>query len=138
MFTDKTLLITGGTGSFGNTFEPMALKKYKPRKVIVFSRDKMKQWKMAKHFADGDSCRFFICVVRDRLYQAIDDVCYVIHAATKIVTQINRCDRDHNRIKYGVKAADGFVYSSCRDQDWMTDTELQYWNELNKHKIGTI
>jgi len=52
MFDDSTILVTGGTGSFGNTFIPMTLKKYKPKKIIIYSRDEMKQWEMAKKFED--------------------------------------------------------------------------------------
>jgi len=88
MLTNKTILITGGTGSFGNTFVPMTLAKFNPKKIIIFSRDEMKQWDMAKKF-DGDKrVRFFIGDVRDkeRLYRALDGVDYVVHAAaTKIV-----------------------------------------------------
>lgn len=88
MLTNSTILITGGTGSFGNTFVPLTLAKYNPKKIIIFSRDEMKQWDMAKKF-DGDSrVRFFIGDVRDkdRLYRALDGVDYVVHAAaTKIV-----------------------------------------------------
>lgn len=88
MLSNSTILITGGTGSFGNTFVPMTLAKYNPKKVIIFSRDEMKQWDMAKKF-DGDKrVRFFIGDVRDkeRLYRALDGVDYVVHAAaTKIV-----------------------------------------------------
>ena len=50
MITNKTILITGGTGSFGNTFVSMTLKKYNPKKLIIYSRDEMKQWNMAKKF----------------------------------------------------------------------------------------
>jgi len=88
MLKGKTVLVTGGTGSFGNTFVPMTLHKYNPKKIIVFSRDEMKQWEMAKKFRDDDRVRFFIGDVRDRdrLYRALDDVDFVIHAAaTKIV-----------------------------------------------------
>ncbi len=88
MFTGKTLLITGGTGSFGNTFVPMTLEKYNPKKIIIFSRDEMKQWDMAKKFQDDPRVRFFIGDVRDRdrLHRALDRVDYVVHAAaTKIV-----------------------------------------------------
>jgi len=88
MFTDKTILVTGGTGSFGHAFVPMTLKKYKPRKLIIFSRDEMKQWEMAKLFHGDERVRFFIGDVRDRerLYRALDGVDYVVHAAaTKIV-----------------------------------------------------
>ena len=48
MFKDKVILVTGGTGSFGNTFVPMTLEKYNPKKIIIFSRDEMKQWEMTK------------------------------------------------------------------------------------------
>jgi UDP-N-acetylglucosamine 4,6-dehydratase (inverting) len=88
MIENSTILITGGTGSFGNTFVPMALTKYKPKKIIVFSRDEMKQWDMAKKYAGDHRVRFFIGDVRDkeRLYRALDGVDFVVHAAaTKIV-----------------------------------------------------
>ena len=88
MFRDKTILITGGTGSFGNTFVRMTIAKYSPRKVIIYSRDEMKQWEMAKLFEGDERTRFFIGDVRDRdrLYRALDGVDYVVHAAaTKIV-----------------------------------------------------
>lgn len=88
MLRDKTILITGGTGSFGNTFVPMTLAKYSPKKIIIYSRDEMKQWDMAKKFHGDERVRFFIGDVRDRerLYRALDGVDYVVHAAaTKIV-----------------------------------------------------
>lgn len=88
MFSNTTILVTGGTGSFGNTFVPMTLAKYNPKKIIIFSRDEMKQWEMSKKFADDSRVRFFIGDVRDkeRLYRALDGVDYVVHAAaTKIV-----------------------------------------------------
>ena len=88
MLKNSTILITGGTGSFGNTFVPMTLEKYGPKKIIIFSRDEMKQWEMAKKFQNDDRVRFFIGDVRDkeRLYRALDGVDYVVHAAaTKIV-----------------------------------------------------
>lgn len=88
MFNNKVILITGGTGSFGKTIVPMLLKQFNPKKVIVFSRDEMKQWEMAKQFPNESRIRFFIGDVRDkdRLYRALDGVDLVIHAAaTKIV-----------------------------------------------------
>ena len=88
MLRGKTILVTGGTGSFGNQFLPMTLDRYNPKKVIIFSRDEMKQWEMAKRFEGDKRVRFFIGDVRDkdRLYRALDGVDYVVHAAaTKIV-----------------------------------------------------
>ncbi len=88
MLKNSTILVTGGTGSFGNTFVPMTLDKYSPKKIIIYSRDEMKQWDMARKFAGDGRIRFFIGDVRDRerLYRALDGVDYVVHAAaTKIV-----------------------------------------------------
>mgnify|MGYP006142701503 FL=1 len=88
LFDASTILITGGTGSFGNKFVRMTLEKFKIKKLIIFSRDEMKQWEMANRFQNDPRVRFFIGDVRDRdrLYRAFDGVDYVIHAAaTKIV-----------------------------------------------------
>ena len=88
MLNNSSILITGGTGSFGHTFIPMTLKKYNPKKIVVFSRDEMKQWEMAKLFKDDPRVRFMIGDVRDkdRLYRVLDGIDYVVHAAaTKIV-----------------------------------------------------
>jgi UDP-N-acetylglucosamine 4,6-dehydratase (inverting) len=88
MLSNSTVLITGGTGSFGHAFLPMVLARYDPKKVIILSRDEMKQWEMAKTFGHDPRVRFFIGDVRDRdrLYRAFDGVDYVVHAAaTKIV-----------------------------------------------------
>tara|TARA_Y200000002_G_C22688347_1_gene666934 strand:- start:2931 stop:3920 length:990 start_codon:yes stop_codon:yes gene_type:complete len=88
MLKKSTILVTGGTGSFGKAFVPLTLKKYKPEKIIIFSRDEMKQWEMAKEYENQNAVRFFIGDVRDkdRLRRALDGVDYVVHAAaTKIV-----------------------------------------------------
>ena len=88
MLKGKSILVTGGTGSFGQTFVPMTLNKYNPKKIVVFSRDEMKQWEMAKLYKDDLRIRFIIGDVRDkdRLYRALDGIDYVVHAAaTKIV-----------------------------------------------------
>jgi UDP-N-acetylglucosamine 4,6-dehydratase (inverting) len=88
MLTNASILITGGTGSFGHTFVPLTLAKYNPRRLVIFSRDEMKQWEMAKLFGNDDRVRFFIGDVRDkdRLIRALDGIEYVVHAAaTKIV-----------------------------------------------------
>jgi UDP-N-acetylglucosamine 4,6-dehydratase len=88
MLSNSSILITGGTGSFGHAFVPMTLKKYNPKRLVILSRDEMKQWEMAKLFKDDLRVRFFIGDVRDkdRLYRALGGVDYVVHAAaTKIV-----------------------------------------------------
>jgi len=88
MLTKSSILVTGGTGSFGNTFVPMTLERYNPRRLVIYSRDEMKQWEMAKKFEGDSRVRFFIGDVRDkdRLYRALDGIEYVVHAAaTKIV-----------------------------------------------------
>lgn len=82
MFNGKNILITGGTGSFGKKYTEMLLQKFKPNKIIIFSRDELKQFEMAQVF--NDSCmRYFIGDVRDndRLIEAMNGVDYVIHAA---------------------------------------------------------
>lgn len=88
MLNNSSILITGGTGSFGNAFVPLTLAKYNPKRLIIYSRDEMKQWEMAKRYGNDSRVRFFIGDVRDkdRLHRAIDGVDYVVHAAaTKIV-----------------------------------------------------
>lgn len=88
MLSGASILVTGGTGSFGHTFVPMLLDRFDPKRVIIFSRDEMKQWNMAQLFEDDSRVRFFIGDIRDRqrVYRALDGVDYVVHAAaTKIV-----------------------------------------------------
>lgn len=82
------ILITGGTGSFGNTFVPMTLSRYSPRRLVIYSRDEMKQWEMAQRFEGDSRVQFVIGDVRDRdrLARALDRIDVVVHAAaTKIV-----------------------------------------------------
>ena len=88
MLDNSSILITGGTGSFGHAFVPMTLAKYNPRRLVIYSRDEMKQWEMARHYVNDGRVRFFIGDVRDkdRLFRALNGVDYVVHAAaTKIV-----------------------------------------------------
>jgi len=88
MLTNSSILITGGTGSFGHAFVSMTLTKYNPRRLVIYSRDEMKQWEMAKIYKDDDRVRFFIGDIRDkeRLSRALIGIDYVVHAAaTKIV-----------------------------------------------------
>ena len=88
MLSNSSILVTGGTGSFGHTFVPMTLAKYNPRRLVIYSRDEMKQWEMAKIYSTDERVRFFIGDVRDkdRLARALNGIDYVVHAAaTKIV-----------------------------------------------------
>src|SRR6266496_601977 len=82
MFNDKSILITGGTGSFGKQYVRTLLQRYKPRRLVVYSRDELKQFEMEQEFHD-DCMRYFIGDVRDRdrLVQAMNGVDFVIHAA---------------------------------------------------------
>ena len=82
MFNDKAILITGGTGSFGKSFIRALLERYNPRRVVVYSRDELKQYEMQQEF-DDPRMRFFIGDVRDRerLIQAMRGIDYVVHAA---------------------------------------------------------
>ena len=88
MLKNSSILITGGTGSFGHTFVPMTLARFNPKRLVIYSRDEMKQWEMAKLYGHDDRVRFFIGDVRDpdRLNRALKGIDFVVHAAaTKIV-----------------------------------------------------
>lgn len=88
MLGSSTILITGGTGSFGKTFVPMTLEKYNPKRIVIYSRDEMKQWEMAQNYANDERVEFLIGDVRDksRLRRCLDGIDFVVHAAaTKIV-----------------------------------------------------
>lgn len=93
MLSGKTILVTGGTGSFGNRFIKYVLENYEPKKIIVYSRDEYKQFVMADKFKKyADQMRFFIGDIRDkdRLYRAFDGVDYVVHAAA--LKQVPACE----------------------------------------------
>jgi UDP-N-acetylglucosamine 4,6-dehydratase/5-epimerase len=89
---DQVVLITGGTGSFGRNLVSLMLKNFKPKKIIVFSRDEFKQHEMATSGFDQECMRYFIGDVRDkeRLYRALDGVDLVVHAAA--LKQIPACE----------------------------------------------
>lgn len=83
IFDNKTVLITGGTGSFGKKFVEALLKRYKTKKIIIYSRDELKQYEMQQQLKDYENIRFFIGDVRDkdRLSMALHDVDFILHAA---------------------------------------------------------
>ena len=95
LLNDRSILITGGTGSFGKCFTKYVLENYSPRKIIIYSRDEFKQFMMAndEFFKDhAKQLRFFIGDVRDkeRLERALEDVDYVVHAAA--LKQVPACE----------------------------------------------
>ena len=93
MLNGKTVLITGGTGSFGNRFADYVLGRYRPKKLIIYSRDEFKQFNMRNRLMKHDAVmRYFIGDVRDeaRLRRALDGVDYVIHAAA--MKQVPACE----------------------------------------------
>jgi len=104
---NKTILITGGTGSFGNHFVNYALSHYKPQKIIIYSRDEFKQFQMRNCLKEHDAVmRYFIGDVRDRarLRRAFDGVDYVIHAAA--LKQVPACEYNPNEaIKTNIHGA---------------------------------
>ena len=107
MLNDKTILITGGTGSFGNHFTNYVLRRYKPQKIIIYSRDEFKQFQMRNRLMEHDAVmRYFIGDVRDgaRLRRAFEGVDYVIHAAA--LKQVPACEYNPNEaIKTNIHGA---------------------------------
>ena len=107
MLKDKTILITGGTGSFGKCFTRYVLTNYEPKKIIIYSRDEFKQWMMANEFKEyEEKLRFFIGDVRDmeRLRRACESVDYIIHAAA--LKQVPACEYNPNEaIKTNIHGA---------------------------------
>ncbi|MCG8572050.1 MAG: UDP-N-acetylglucosamine 4,6-dehydratase (inverting) [Spirochaetes bacterium] len=92
MLNNKTILITGGTGSFGKRFVKRVYDEYNPKKVIIYSRDEFKQFNLSQEYNNYKKLRFFIGDVRDkeRLYRAFNGVDYVIHAAA--LKQVPACE----------------------------------------------
>ncbi|MGB3367250.1 MAG: UDP-N-acetylglucosamine 4,6-dehydratase (inverting) [Acidaminobacteraceae bacterium] len=111
MLNNKTILITGGTGSFGKKFIQMTLERYKPKKIIIYSRDEFKQSQVRQLFKEHDSkMRYFIGDVRDkdRLYRAFDGVDYVIHAAA--MKQVPACEYNpFEAIKTNILGAENII-----------------------------
>ncbi|MDE7342001.1 MAG: UDP-N-acetylglucosamine 4,6-dehydratase (inverting) [Lachnospiraceae bacterium] len=107
MLTNKTILITGGTGSFGKSFTRYVLAHYEPKKIIIYSRDEFKQWAMENEFGGyKEKLRFFIGDVRDleRLKRACEGVDYIVHAAA--LKQVPACEYNPNEaIKTNIHGA---------------------------------
>ena len=114
LLNDKTILITGGTGSFGKYFTRYVMEHYNPRKIIIYSRDEFKQWMTQNEFKEyEDKLRFFIGDVRDqeRLRRAFEGVDYVIHAAA--LKQVPACEYNPNEaIKTNIHGAMNVIEAS--------------------------
>ncbi|MGB2426467.1 MAG: UDP-N-acetylglucosamine 4,6-dehydratase (inverting) [Alteromonas sp.] len=109
MFTDKSILITGGTGSFGKRFITHLLKNYQPKKIIIYSRDELKQFEMQQVY-DHPCMRYFLGDVRDkhRLIAAMRDVEYVVHAAA--LKQVPAAEYNPNEcIKTNINGAQNVI-----------------------------
>lgn len=116
MLNNKTILVTGGTGSFGHAFTKYVLEHYEPRKIIIYSRDEFKQFIMQNDFKQyADKLRFFIGDVRDkeRLKRALEGVDYVVHAAA--LKQVPACEYNPaEAIKTNINGAQN-VIDACLD-----------------------
>ncbi|MEP1447160.1 MAG: UDP-N-acetylglucosamine 4,6-dehydratase (inverting) [Paraglaciecola sp.] len=109
MFNNKSILITGGTGSFGKRFTAYLIKHYSPKKIIIYSRDELKQFEMQQHF-NAPCMRYFIGDVRDkeRLISAMRDVDYVVHAAA--LKQVPAAEYNPNEcIKTNINGAQNVI-----------------------------
>ncbi|MFK5893078.1 MAG: UDP-N-acetylglucosamine 4,6-dehydratase (inverting) [Pseudomonadota bacterium] len=115
MFNDKSILITGGTGSFGKKYIKMILEKYEPARIIVLSRDELKQFEMQQSY--NDPCmRYFLGDVRDenRLNEAMEDVDYVIHAAA--MKQVPAAEYNPMEcIKTNINGAENVIKASIKN-----------------------
>ena len=119
MLNNKTILITGGTGSFGKEFIKQTLKNYKPKKIIIFSRDELKQYELKKTFSEKQLklLRFFIGDVRDkeRVSQALNKVDVVIHAAA--LKQVDTAEYNPlETIKTNIGGAENIILSSFKNK----------------------
>ncbi len=115
---NKTILVTGGTGSFGHCFTEYILKNYNPKKIIIYSRDEFKQFTMAneKIYRDhADKMRFFIGDVRDeaRLVRACENVDYIVHAAA--LKQVPACEYNPDEaIKTNINGAQNVINAALK------------------------
>ncbi len=112
LLDDKTILVTGGTGSFGHCFTSYVLDHYHPKKIIIYSRDEFKQFNMQQEYAhyEGNHLRFFIGDVRDaaRLERAMEGVDYVVHAAA--LKQVPACEYNPSEaIKTNIHGAQNVI-----------------------------
>jgi UDP-N-acetylglucosamine 4,6-dehydratase len=118
MFDNSSILVTGGTGSFGKAFVRRMLDDYKPRRLVIFSRDELKQFEMQQHFSTAKypCLRYFIGDVRDkeRLYRALAGIDYVVHTAA--LKQVPACEYNPmEAIRTNIMGASNLI-EACIDQ----------------------
>ena len=112
MLNNKAILITGGTGSFGKQFTETLLQQFKPKRIVIYSRDELKQFEMQQQFSDP-CMRYFIGDVRDkdRLTMAMNGVDYVIHAAA--LKQVPAAEYNPTEcIKTNINGAENVIYAA--------------------------
>ena len=115
MFNNQTILITGGTGSFGKMYVKTLLERYQPKKIIIFSRDELKQYEMQQQF-NAPCMRYFIGDVRDkdRMTQAMNGVDYVIHAAA--LKQVPAAEYNPTEcIKTNINGAENVIHAALQN-----------------------
>lgn len=115
MFDNKSILITGGTGSFGKSFIRTLLKRYQPKRVVVYSRDELKQFEMQQEI-DAPCMRYFIGDVRDRerLVQAMRGIDYVVHAAA--LKQVPAAEYNPNEcIRTNIGGAENVIHAALEN-----------------------
>ena len=131
LLNDRSILITGGTGSFGKCFTRYVLANYKPKKIIIYSRDEFKQFLMQNEFKEHASVmRYFIGDVRDkdRLKRAFEGVDYVIHAAA--LKQVPACEYNPNEaIRTNINGAQN-VIDAALDTNVKKVVALCLWDVL--------
>ena len=113
MFNNKSILITGGTGSFGQKFTEVLLKRFNAKKIIIYSRDEFKQYEMQLKFKNNSKLRFFIGDVRDydRINYAMNEIDYVVHAAA--LKQVNSAEYNPSEyINTNITGAENVIKSS--------------------------
>lgn len=131
MRSKSSILITGGTCSFGHTFVPLFLVKYNPCRLVIYSRDEMKQWEMAKLYGNVERVSFFIGNVRDndRFSRALNSTYFLVGTAAAKNVPITEYN-PFACVKTNVIGDMNFI-DACIDTLWT-------WIEKNREKIGNI
>ena len=140
MFNNKKILITGGTGSFGNSFIRNTLQKYKPKKIIIYSRDELKQFEMENSF-NSDKLRFFLGDVRDkeRLKRACIGIDIIVHAAA--LKQVNAAEYNPDEyIKTNIIGAQNIidVAIECRVNKVLSLSTDKASNPINLYGVTKL